>query len=312
MSRRSLERADDVVHLADGVVDEEVVVAELHPAGLDLAEVEHVVDQLEQVLARGVDVLEALVALVLLERDQVVLEDLAEPEDGVERGAQLVAHVGEELALEPRDLVDLGVAALELALLLGDLRQLHRLALVQAGVVDGDGRLVGDDLHQRLLDGGEGPHLAPRHGQRAHQSLRRLQRHDQAAARRMGHRQVLEAAVLGGVGHRHHLAALRGPADDALAELERGHLGDRLGEGEGGDGAQALAVLVEQEDGGGVAGHQVGGGLQHEVDGLFQLQAGGEEIADLTEQVDNDLVVHGRASIPAGAPQQTTFADFGR
>ena len=65
--------------LAHCVADLEAVVGQLHPPGLDLGEVEDVVDQLQEVLAAGVDVLQALVPLLLGELHQVVLEDLAEP-----------------------------------------------------------------------------------------------------------------------------------------------------------------------------------------------------------------------------------------
>ena len=151
------ERADHVAHLSERRGHGERLVGELHPPRLDLAEVEHVVDQLEQVAPRGVDVLQALLPLRGAEvPHQVVLEDLAEPEDGVERGAQLVAHVGEEFALVPADLPDLGVRHLDLALLQLDLGQLLLLLGVEPGVVDADRRLVGDDPHHRLLQAGEG------------------------------------------------------------------------------------------------------------------------------------------------------------
>ena len=82
----------------------------------------------------------------------------------------LVAHVGEQLALQPGDLGDVGVGDLQLAGAVGDLLDLAPLGGVETGVVDGDGRLVGDDLHQCLLDRGEGVDLLPRDGQRADQA----------------------------------------------------------------------------------------------------------------------------------------------
>jgi hypothetical protein len=92
------QRADQV----DGVLDD---LEHLHrlqrqrqAARLDAGDVEHLVDQLEQVAAAVEHVLDAL---GLLGGQVLELEQLPEPEDGVERGAQLVAHPGEELALGP-------------------------------------------------------------------------------------------------------------------------------------------------------------------------------------------------------------------
>src|SRR6185369_15847830 len=94
-------------YLAEGALE---VVAQLlqsrrprvqrrHRAGLDLREVQQVVDQGEQVHARRVD---GLGELHLLRREiaaGVVREQAREDEQAVERRAQLVRHVGEELRL---------------------------------------------------------------------------------------------------------------------------------------------------------------------------------------------------------------------
>ena len=77
------------------------------------------------------------------------MQDLAEADDRVERGAQLVRHVGEELRLHAVGLLQLQV---------GPTQDVDRLPLtvVAAGVVEGDGRLVGHDLehlHQRGVEG---------------------------------------------------------------------------------------------------------------------------------------------------------------
>jgi hypothetical protein len=74
----------------------------LHLAGFDLRQVEDLVDEVEQVRARRVD---RLRELHLLRREVVLLvvrEELREDEQRVERRAQLVAHVRQELALVPR------------------------------------------------------------------------------------------------------------------------------------------------------------------------------------------------------------------
>mmetsp|Transcript_18214 Transcript_18214/g.43670 ORF Transcript_18214/g.43670 Transcript_18214/m.43670 type:complete len:579 (-) Transcript_18214:81-1817(-) len=86
-------------HVGDVVqhfVDRELNPLELHLAGLDLGEVEHVVDDAQQMLGRIGDLLQPL----LLHRlDGVALGQVGQADDGVHRRADLVAHVGEEGAL---------------------------------------------------------------------------------------------------------------------------------------------------------------------------------------------------------------------
>ena len=115
----------------------------LHPPGLDLGEVEDVVDQGEQVAARAEHAVERLE--VLLQRLGILPQHLADADDGVERRAQLVAHVGEELRL-----------------VLARLRKLAALVLdfvEQPHVLDRDHRLVGEGRDQLDLLVGERPHL---------------------------------------------------------------------------------------------------------------------------------------------------------
>ncbi len=69
---------------------------QLEPAGLDLREVEDVVDDRQERLARRVDGL-GVVALLGVERR--VEQQPAHPDDGVHRGPDLVAHRGQERAL---------------------------------------------------------------------------------------------------------------------------------------------------------------------------------------------------------------------
>ena len=76
----------------------EVGRVQLQLAGLDLGEVEQVVDDAEQVVGRGLDRLQAL-PLVLGQRR--VEGQLGHAEDGVHGGADLVADVGQELVLGP-------------------------------------------------------------------------------------------------------------------------------------------------------------------------------------------------------------------
>ena len=79
-------------HLAEG---------EVHPPRLDLGQVEHVVDEGEQVAARLDDV-DHVARLPIVEvTGQAPVEDLGEADDGVQRSAQLVRHPSQELALVP-------------------------------------------------------------------------------------------------------------------------------------------------------------------------------------------------------------------
>ena len=76
----------------------EVGRVQLQLAGLDLGEVEQVVDDAQQVVGRRLDRLQAL-PLVLGQRR--VEDQLGHAEDGVHGGADLVADVGQELVLGP-------------------------------------------------------------------------------------------------------------------------------------------------------------------------------------------------------------------
>ena len=100
----------------------------LHPPCLDLGQIEDVVDQGEQVSARAEHTVERLG--VLLQRLRILPQHFADADDGVERRAQLVAHVGEELRL--------------VLACLGELPALVLDFVEQPHVLDRDHRLVGE------------------------------------------------------------------------------------------------------------------------------------------------------------------------
>ncbi len=77
----------------------EVLLVKLNPARLDLREVKHVVDEAEEMLAGAVDALERLGEAGELRAFGLLAQHLGQADDGVERRAQLVAHIGEELRL---------------------------------------------------------------------------------------------------------------------------------------------------------------------------------------------------------------------
>jgi len=112
-------RPERPLDVAPQVVERHVAHVDRHRPRLDLGHVEDVVDQRQQVGARGVDRLGELHLLageVLL---GVLREHLGQDQQAVERRPQLVRHVGQELALVLRGQREL--LGLLLQLLLGQL-----------------------------------------------------------------------------------------------------------------------------------------------------------------------------------------------
>jgi hypothetical protein len=67
-------------------------------AGLNAGEVEDVVDDPQQVLPARMDVVEVVLVFGVADRPKhFAAHQFREPENGVERGSQLMAHVGEKL-----------------------------------------------------------------------------------------------------------------------------------------------------------------------------------------------------------------------
>ncbi len=137
-----------------------------HPPGLDLGDVEDRGDEVEQALALLHDDAEVL-ALLLGERPaQPLQHHLRVADDAGERGAQLVAHGGDEVGLEPVQLLEPQVAGLQLPVLLLQLAValLHRLD-VEPGrdqaLVPGEDHHV-EQVHEVPQDllGGLGRHPA--------------------------------------------------------------------------------------------------------------------------------------------------------
>ena len=76
--------------------DVELLDEDVHLAGLDLRQVEDVVDQAEQVLAGAADLVEVGLEHVLPQLRGLLEQHLAVADDRVQRRPELVAHVGEE------------------------------------------------------------------------------------------------------------------------------------------------------------------------------------------------------------------------
>ena len=104
-------RADRV----EQVGEEDLLGVDRDGAGFDLRQIEDVADQVEQVGAGAVDGAGEFDLLGRQVAVRVVGELLAEDQDAVERRAQLVRHVGEELGLVLRGERQLGRLFLERA-----------------------------------------------------------------------------------------------------------------------------------------------------------------------------------------------------
>src|SRR5262249_61897886 len=72
---------------------------ELELAGFDLRKIQNLVYEAEQVRAGSIDAAQGLQRLFRAEASGVCDHHFGQPDYRVERGAQLVAHAGEELGL---------------------------------------------------------------------------------------------------------------------------------------------------------------------------------------------------------------------
>ena len=109
------QRLDERERLRDDRLHRHLLQPKLHLTGLDLRQVEDVVDQAKQVLAAGVDLgEEPLLSRAVELRFLRVEHQLREADDGVQRSPQLVAHVREEHALVLAGVLELAVGILEL------------------------------------------------------------------------------------------------------------------------------------------------------------------------------------------------------
>jgi hypothetical protein len=203
---------------------------ELHPPGLDLGQIQQVIDDVEQVLARGVDARRVLLLGRVFELD---LQQLRIAEDAVEGRAQLVGHVGEEVRLELVGLLGPGPAVL------GTLEGLlHRVghAVERAGQLAhlvGGARLQPVGQIARL----EAPEPVDHAGDAAGDELGHPDRHDD---HQHHHHQRGQGQRAGGLGQVAADVATQGLA--LLLELLVG-FGDRLADALGRGGGGAVKVI---------------------------------------------------------------------
>src|SRR5262249_42599869 len=121
--------------------------------GLDLRQVEHLVDEAKKVSTSAVHTLQRLLRLFSTEARGVADHHFGQSNNGIERRAQLVAHAGDEVRL-------VLTCHLQQAILVLDL-------IEQPHILDRDNRLVGKGLDQLNLLPTKGPWLCPYHRQDA-------------------------------------------------------------------------------------------------------------------------------------------------
>src|SRR6516165_8920072 len=92
-SQRFKRAADSLRNILDAVIRQ----FEYKLAGLDLRQIKHVIDESEQVLAVGLKSFEYSKHLLGRLTISAIRHQFGVAEDGVERRAQLMAHIGEEL-----------------------------------------------------------------------------------------------------------------------------------------------------------------------------------------------------------------------
>src|SRR5262249_8411296 len=107
---------------------------EFELAGLDLREVEYLVDEAQEVGPGGIHSAQRLQRLFRAEARGVGDHHLRQADDGIERRAQLVAHAGDELRLVLARQLQLAVLVLNF--------------IEQAHILDGNHRLVGKGCEQ--------------------------------------------------------------------------------------------------------------------------------------------------------------------
>ena len=326
-------RGDRLDHLGDDLGEVDRAQDQLHLVGLELGDVEQVVDQAQQV--RRVPQDDREVAPGALRQGLALGQDqLGEADDAVERGAQLVGHIGQEVDLQLARARQLLVGVLELSLL-GDERlgfgaqlggrRLDRLD--EAGVVDRHAHLKDRLRHELVVDLAVLPRR--REDEDAQQPVEVDQRDGADDSRRDQAEPGIDPQVVPRAGlDGHRLAVLGSLADQPFAQLVDGRVAlEPVGLGQ----HEALSRLVDQVHGAHVAAApldhladaagqdrgQAHGSVQHAdqsvVVGLLAAPVGvvrghrverGRQLGELVAPRDADLVVElALLHLPRGSDQ---------
>ena len=90
------QRLDDRQRLLEQGLNVYLLDKDIHLPGLDLRQIENVVDQSQQVPAGAFDLLQVADRLFVVPVGGILLQNFAVADDRIERRAQLMRHVGEE------------------------------------------------------------------------------------------------------------------------------------------------------------------------------------------------------------------------
>jgi hypothetical protein len=273
------QRLDDVGDVADQLGDVELFEVEVHPAGLDLREVQDVVDEPEQVLAGRVDPLEIGQEGVGVELLGLLLEHLGVADDRVQGRAQLVRHVGQEVGLVLAGDFQLTAFLLDL--------------LEKEGVLDGELRLARQ--HREQPDDRRGERaggLAANH-QHADDAIVADQRHGDEGAEAGAPQDVRDGRPTGlslGLQVRGllRLPETRRPPDDrVLVGPWWGALDRRqqlIRHQVGGSQDELVGGTVELIDGAAIGVGEAGGVRDDGGEDFLEVEGGGDGLADLAER----------------------------
>src|SRR5262249_44047988 len=141
---------------------------EFELSGLDLRQVEHLIDETKEVSPSAVHALQWLLRLFCAEACRVADQHIGEPDDGIERGAQLMTHASHELRL-------MLAGQLELAALVLDF-------IEQPHVLDGNCRLVRKSRYKLNLLLGERPDIGAGQSKNADRHALAQHRHGEHGA----------------------------------------------------------------------------------------------------------------------------------
>ncbi len=135
----------EIKSLLNDLLDGDGLKRDGQPARLNARNVQHLIDEFQQMAAALQDILDRF---PLLRVKRVHFQELGEAQDGVERSAQFVAHPREEFALGPVGAIGILPGPLQFCSAFGhpllQNRGMLLEALAQPGLLDGHGELVGD------------------------------------------------------------------------------------------------------------------------------------------------------------------------
>ena len=204
---------DDIVHQRR---QQEIFRVQFHFPGFDLGQIKNVVDQRQQVARRAQYSIKRLELILALKVLRVFEQHFGDADNGIQRRAQLVRHVGKKLRFEL-------ARRLELLALLLDL-------LEQARILDRQHRLRGEGLQQRYRGIRKQAAFRAAHHQRADHLLIADQRHAEIRMYAFAQHEFAQAVTrfLFNIGYLHRTALLEAArahrsAGDSSARLVQRH-----------------------------------------------------------------------------------------